>query len=253
MTMRPRKRQKGATSRKLRRQAKKIRVIDLYGEGVSGNLLQGRFGTPKIYAWFQNRHRRGIKQLEPGGVYRSGRHAWRIPPTVLLCIREPLSNSQMNNRLAWYVTWVSPRTGQRLRKYFMSPWVAMEFMATKAARVDPHAALVSRTRPYHIPAKFRGKMPYKQEHNGKMRTWYWCPLCMQPRRFHASRPEQFFYATVKVWSEEKQRFIPKERKLRLLECSYCECTNRETVFRSSNQPWEVRKFKRGARRARRRK
>lgn len=249
--MRPRKRAK-ASSRKLRRQAKKIRLIDLYGEGVSGNLLQGRYGTPKVYAWLQNRHRRGVKQLEDG-VYHSGRYSWRVPPTVQLCLKEPLANSQMNNRLAWYVTWVSPRTGQRLRKYFMSPWVGIEFIATKAARVDPHAALVSRTRPYYIPAKYRGKLPYKKQVGYRTQTWYWCPLCMQPRRFKAVRPEQEFHAVVKVWSDEKKRYVPKERKLRLLECSYCECTNRETVFRRSNQPWEIRRFKRGARRARRRK
>jgi hypothetical protein len=238
-----------ARAGKLRKHARKLRIVDLYGEGVSGNLLQGRFGTPKVYAWLQNRHRRGIKQLDDG-VYHSGRHSWRVPTTVQLCLKEPLSNSQMNNRLAWYVTWVSPRTGQRLKKYFMSPWVGIEFMATKAARVDPHAALVSRTRPYHIPAKYRGKLPHKDA-NGK--TWYWCPLCMQPRRFKAVKPAAEFYATVKVWSEEKQIYIPKDRKLRLLECPYCECTNRETVFRRSNQPWELRKFKRGARRARRRR
>jgi hypothetical protein len=76
---------------------------------------------------------------------------------------------------------------------------------------------------------------------------------MQPRRFRAVTPLAEFYAVVKVWSDEKQQYIPKDRKLRLLECSYCQCTNRETVFRRSNQPWEVRKFKRGARRARRRR
>lgn len=246
--MRPRKRAKGASPRKLRRQAKKLRLTDMYGEGVSGNLLQGRYGTPKIYAWFQNRHRRGRKQLDDG-VYHSGKYSWQVPVSVQLCLREPLSNSQMNNRLAWYVTWTSPRTGQRLKKYFMSPWVGIDFIATKAARVDPHATLVSRTRAYHIPAKYRGKMPYKKDG----RTWYWCPLCMQPRRFHAVRPPQEFHGIIKTWSDEKQRYIPKERKLRLLECSYCECTNRDTVFRSSNQPWELRKFKRGARRARRRR
>jgi len=159
----------------------------------------------------------------------------------------------MNNRLAWYVTWVSPRTGARLKKYFMSPWVGMEFLATKAARADSHAALVSRQRPYDVPARYRGKFPYRQEYKGRTRTWYWCPLCMQPRRFRAVQPQQEFYAEVKVWSDEKKRYIPKERKLRLLECHYCGCTNHNAVWRRSNQPWEIRKFKRGVRRARRRR
>jgi len=244
-----RRRRITTSSKKLRR---RLKVTDLYGEGVSGNLLQGRYGTEAVYAWFQNRHRRGYQRLDDG-VYHSGKYSWTVPPTVLACLRQPITTNQMSVRLAWYVTWISPRTGQRLRKYFMSPWVAMEFLATKASRVDPHAALVSRTRPYDVPAKYRGKFPHKQPFRGRERTWYWCPLCMQPRRFRAVKPPREFYATVKVWSEEKQRYIPKDRKLRLLECSYCSCTNQNSVFRRSNQPWELRKFKKGARRARRRR
>jgi len=170
-----------------------------------------------------------------------------------MCLNEPLTTNQMSNKLAWYVTWVSPRTGHRLRKYFMSPWVGMEFLATKASRVDHHAALVSRSRPYDVPAKYRGKFPIKRPFQGREATWYWCPLCMQPRRFRAMRPRQEFYGQVKTWSSEKKRYIPKERKLLLLECQYCGCTNRDSVFRRSNQPWEVRKFKRGVRRARRKR
>ena len=243
---RPRTKSRG---KRLRR---KLRVVELYGEGVSGNLLQGRYGTAKVYAWFQNRHRRGISKLDDG-VYHSGKHSWRVPASVYECLELPLTTGQMNNRLAWYVTWVSPRSGTRLKKYFMSPWVAMDFIATKAARVDKHAALVSRQRPYDVPRRWRGKFPIKQEYKGRVRTWYWCPLCMQPRRFRAVRPLQEFYAIVKTWSEEKQRYVPKDRKLRLLECQYCGCTNHNAIFRRSNQPWEVRKFKRGVRRARRRR
>lgn len=241
-----------ASSRKLRGKARTIRRSEMYGGGYSGNLLQGKYNTEPVYAWFQKHHVRGASLIDREGVYTSkdGKHVWQVPPTVLWCLQEPLTTNQMNNRLAWYVTWVSQRTGQRLRKYFMSPWSAMEFIATKAVRVDPHTALVSRTRPYYIMPKHRGKLPHKDAHN---RTWYWCPLCMQPRRFRSVSPEQFFYAQVKTWSDEKQRFIWKERKLRLLECQYCSCTNRESVFRRSNQPWEVRKFKKGARRARRRR
>jgi len=168
-------------------------------------------------------------------------------------LKEPLTTGQMNNRLAWYVTWVSPRTGNRLKKHFMSPWVALEFIATKAQYADPHVALVSRQRQYDVPARFRGKFPHKQPFRGRERTWYWCPCCMQPRRFRGTKEKQEFHAMVKTWSEEKRRYVWKERKLRLLHCSYCGSTNRMDAFRRSNQPWEVRKFKRGARRARRRR
>lgn len=250
---------KKPSAKKLRKQTRKLRLSQMYGGGVSGNLLQGRFGTPKIYSWFQNRHRRGLERLVDGcyhsdeGTKFGDDHSWRIPTTVLACLELPMVNSQMNNRLAWYVTWISPKTGERLRKYFMSPWLGVHFIATKAQYVDPHAALVSRTHAYDIPIKYRGKLPRKDEVDGKIRTWYWCPLCMQPRRFRAAQPSSEFYGNVKTWSEEKQQYIPKERKLRLLECSYCGCTNRDSIFRRSNQPWDVRKFKRGARRARRRR
>lgn len=252
---------KKGSAGKLRKQARKIRIRDLYGGGDSGNLLQGRYGTEKIYAWFQNRHRRASRQLDPGGVYHSDEktqfgddHDWRVPPTVRECLKRPLVRGQINVRLAWYVTWVSPKTGLRLRKYFESPWAAIHFIATKAQYVDRHTALVSRSHGYDIPSRFRGKVPYKQEREGKKpRTWYWCPQCMQPRRFRAVQPLTDFHGAVKVWNEEKGRYDYPERKLRLLECPHCGCTNRDTVFRRSNQPWEVRKFKRGARRAKRRR
>ena len=243
-----------ASPRKIRGQAKKIRRSEMYGSGASGHLLQGKYNTDPVYAWFQKHHVTSSKVVDDDGVYhsKSGKFEWKVPSSVLWCLHTPLTTNQMNNQYAWYVTWVSPRTGQRLRKYFMSPWVAMEFIAAKAGRVDPHAAIVSRSRPYYVIPKHRGRFPIRQQVGGRTITWYWCPLCMQPRRFRAVRPLQEFFAVVKVWNEEKGHYVPKDRKLRLLHCEYCGCTNRDSVFRRSNQPWEVRKFKKGARRARRR-
>jgi hypothetical protein len=251
---------KGATPRKLRKTA--LRVNDLYGGGVEGGLLQGRYGTPKVYAWFQNRHRRAFKSsITEDGYYHSDEetqfgndHTWKVPATVRECLRQNLTYGQVNVREAWYATWASPKTGERRRKKFSSPFQAINFIATKAQYVDPHACVVSRTRAYDIPPRYRGKVPYRKEREGKSPiTWYWCPLCMQPRRFRAVRPLQDFFAMVKVWSEDQQRYKWADRRLRLLECKYCECTNRNAVFRRSNQPWEVRKFKKGARRAKRRR
>ena len=251
---------KKVTAKKLRKKARTLRVSELYGGGVSGGLLQGRYGTEQVYAWFQNRHRRQHSSIDEDGYYHSDEetafgdsHSWKVPTTVRLCLRQSLTHGQINVREPWYVTWVSPKTGQRLRKRFGSPYQGIHFIATKAQYVDPHACLVSRTREYDIPPRFRGKVPRKDE---KGRTWYWCPLCMQPRRFRAAKlygKLQEFHAMVKVWSEDKQRYVFKDRRLRLLECKYCGCTNRMPVFRRSNQPWEVRKFKRGARRAKRRR
>lgn len=235
--------------KELRKKAKKLTIDELYQGGESSNLLSGRFGTAKVYDWFQNRHRRGYERLDHG-VYRYEEHEWRVPQSVALCLKRPLTPGQIHVKHAWYVTWVSQKTGNRLRKRFVSPWQAIHFIATRAQYADPNVALVSRTHPYDIPSKYRGKLPHKDDRG---RTWYWCPLCMRPRRFFAAKPLQEFYAMKKVWNSEKLRYEYRDRKVRLLECRHCGCTNRETVFRRSNQPWETRKFKKGVTRARRHK
>jgi len=76
---------------------------------------------------------------------------------------------------------------------------------------------------------------------------------MTARRFRAIIPELHFFALRKEWNAEKQRYDWNERKLREMRCEFCGCTNRDPKMRRSNQPWTIRKFKPGVRRARRRK
>jgi hypothetical protein len=142
------------------------------------------------------------------------------------------------------VTWQSPspdKPTRRVRKRFETLASCIVFVTTRAQYVDSDAWIISR-QGYDIPAPLRGKLPHKK-------LGYWCPCCMTARKFYPTVPMQVFHAQKKVWSTERNRYIYTTRKLRLLRCRVCGITNRDAKFRRSNQPWEVRRFKRGARRA----
>jgi hypothetical protein len=112
--------------------------------------------------------------------------------------------------------------------------------------VDEDAAVVVRNG-FDMPVKLRGKFPRKLAG----RTHYWCPRCMSPRVFR--RNGQEFFAMRKEWNTEKARYEYRDRRLAVLCCTICGLTNRDPKFRRCNQPWEKRKFKRGVRKAKRRK
>lgn len=212
---------------------------ELYGGGLSGNLIHPDFMTNDVYAWFQKVHLSGSNLLiDEEGYYRRNGHVWKVPLGVRYAAKDPLRHCQLVNKHPWYVTWVSPKTGKRLRKNFMSLPRAIEFVAEKAQYVDPGATIVSK-HGYMIPAKLRNKLP---------KPWKWCPGCMKARKFYRVRPEQTFYAMIR----DPVTLEMKERKLPLLMCRVCGTTNREPYYRRSNQLWVVRKFKRGVRRAKRR-
>lgn len=223
-------------------------VADLYGDGETGNLLRGKYHTEKVYAWFQGRHRKGVRLVDDEGYYRRNDHEWKIPYGLRDALHQPLIPSQFTTQYPFYVTWLSPKTGRRLKKYFGTMPQAIQFVAEKAQYVDPDAAVVAR-HPRDIPAKLRGKFPRTM--GGKMH--YWCCHCMAPRRFQRVYPIQTFSALKKYWSEEKQKYRWKDVNLAVLECTVCKATNRDSRFRRSNQPFEIRKFKQGVRRARRKK
>jgi hypothetical protein len=109
--------------------------------------------------------------------------------------------------------------------------------------VDKHAALVHKNG-FDIPKEFRGKIPA---------PWKWCPRCMTARHFRPVQPQETFFASRKEWIDSKARYEYRDRKLRLMHCTVCGLTNRDGIMRRSNQPWEVRVFRRGVRRARRRR
>lgn len=100
----------------------------------------------------------------------------------------------------------------------------------------PNATIVSRVRGYDIPPELRGKLPA---------GWKWCPRCCKGRKFKPVEPAQHFYAERKEWDYQLGRYVWKERRLKLLECPLCGCTNRDPIFRRSNQPWEVKRLRAG--------
>lgn len=218
-------------------------VDDLY----EGNRLHPDFVTDKkVYAWFQKRHQKILPLIDDEGYYRHDGHEWKVPYGVRIALKTYLTWSQMANRYPFYVTWQG-KSGKRFKKFFMSMPHAIQFVATKAQYVDPQACVASR-HGYEVPPKLRGKFPLKRGSH----TYYWCPCCMDARRFYRVGDDEF-YAMKKFWSEEKKRYVWADRKLALMRCSFCGITNREPKFRHSNQPFELRKIKKGARRIKRRK
>jgi len=216
----------------------------LYGGGVSGNLLNSYYnGDPRVYHWFQTRHKKHNHLIDDDGIYHFEDHEWKVPYGVRVALSKPLVSSQMSHKYPWYVTWRSPKTGKRLKKYFTSLPAGIHFITTRAQYVDPQACVVSRLG-YYIPTKLAGKIPL---------PWKWCPCCMTARKFYRTYPEQQFHVIRKEWSDEKQRYIPKERRVFVMHCKVCGITNRNMKFRNSNQPWELKRIRAKVRRVRRRR
>lgn len=238
---------------------------DLFGGGDNGNLLQGRYHTEAVYAWFQRRHSKGLHLIDEDGYYRRvGRddrtHEWKVPYGVRYALTQSLVPTQISNRYPWMVTWRSPTTGKRLFKKFTSLPHAIVFVAERAQYVDPHATILCRNH-MDIPPGLRNKIPS---------PWKWCPRCMKARKFKrvykSTGDPEVFYATVKTWVVTKYKrvkgkkdlvavghFTYPERKLALMHCTVCGCTNRDQKFRRSNQPFHTTKVKKGKTRMRRRK
>jgi hypothetical protein len=216
----------------------------LYGGGVTGNLLNGfHNGDPRVYQWLQNRHKKHNHLIDEEGIYHFEEHSWKVPYGVRVALQRPLVSSQLSHRYPWYVTWRSPKTGKRLKKFMPSLPSAIHLIATRVQYVDPQACVVSRLG-YHVPTALAGKIPA---------PWKWCPCCMTARKFYRTYPEQQFFADRKEWSEEKQRYTHKERRVYELHCKICGITNRNLKFRRSNQPWERRRIRSKVRRVRRRR
>jgi hypothetical protein len=226
----------------------KPKLDDLYGGGDNGNLLAPRYAeNPKALAWFQRRHAKGARLIDGDGVYRTrdGEHEWKVPYGVRVAINQPLVYNQVVVKYPFYVTWISK--GKRHKKFVSTMIGGIDLIARRLQYVDSHACLVSRTLPYHVPPKLRGKFPLTRG----PRTYYWCPCCMDARRFFRTGEE--FYGQKKFWSEKKGVYEWKEVKLALTRCGVCGISNREPRFRQSNQPYEIRKIKRGVRRVKRRR
>lgn len=169
-----------------------------------------------------------------------------LPVGIRQAIKLPLVWTQIVNRNPWKIMWIrTDSQGRRRRGQKLCPNLGAAIREWERIKVIvPNATIVSRARAYDIPPKLRGKLPPR---------WYWCPHCMKPRRFVKDPdPKNRHHVLKKVWSEEKKRYIWVERLVWRIECPMCGCSNRNPIFRRSNQPWEVRRFKKGVRRARKR-
>jgi len=211
---------------------------DLFGGGYTGNLLAPEHHTGKVYAWFQKKHRFGRTLIDDEGYYVSGEHEWKVPYGVRQALATPLIHAQIVSQFPFAVTWT--KDGRRYKKKVMHLISGIHLITTQVQYTDPDASLIARTSGYSIPAKLRGKLP--REMNGHM--VYWCPCCMDARRF-SRRDDRTFYAQKKFWSNEKERYVWKEVKLAVLYCRVCGISNQNYRFRSSNQPYEKVVIKRG--------
>jgi hypothetical protein len=172
-----------------------------------------------------------------------------VPYGVRVALHESLVYNQVAVKYPFYVAWRSPKTSLRHKKFVSCIPAGIHLIATRLQYVDSEAYIVSRTVGYNVPPKLRGKFPRRM--NGKQ--VYWCPGCMTARSFRRVVPAQEFHAMKKFWNTEKLRYDWKDVPLALLRCTHCGTTNRDSKFRNSNQPYEVRKIKKGVRRVRSRR
>jgi hypothetical protein len=211
-----------------------VRVDDLY----QGDLLKGEYRTKKVYAWFQKRHSKALAFIDEEGYYRRNGHEWKVPYGVRYCLHQPLLPGQVAVKYPFMVTWRSKDGERRLFKRMASLPHAIIFVAEKAQYADSRACILNRLH-MDIPPAYRNKIPppYK-----------WCPRCMKPRKFgrlyHRSGKPQVFYARIKRWNKKKGYWEYPERKLSLMACTVCGCTNRDDKFRRSNQPFHTTVVKR---------
>jgi hypothetical protein len=185
----------------------------------------------------QNRHSKGagiiLSRIGPDKVYRNGEHEWKIPFGVVHALKKPLVHSQLANKYPWYVTWRSPKTGKRLKKYFNTLYQAIVFTAEQAQYVDKQATIVCRIG-IEIPHALVGKLP---------RPWKWCPCCMKARKYKRVYPPETFSKIIRhpeTW-EEKLVEVP------LFRCTVCGLTNRDFKYLRSNYWLVSRKIKKGVR------
>ena len=230
-------------------------IAELYGDGYTGRLMKGEYTTRKdIHDAIQRRHERGVGYIDEKGYWVRGEHRWKVPYGVKAAFAQELTWSHIASQYPFYVQWRHPsRNGgppKTLTRSCSTLSVACHFIAQHLTQLDADAFIVCRNG-FYIPTELMGKFPRKMK-DGK--TYYWCPRCMQPRRFRIANPESpsTFFADKKFWSEEHQGYVWKNVKLALISCSHCGLSNRDYKFRASNQPVEKVKL-RGTRRTRRRR
>jgi len=213
-------------------------VEDLYGGGVSGRFLRGEYThRTDIHAAIQRRHEKGMALINGKGYWVQNGRTWRVPYGVREAFTATLSHGHLMNKYPFYVQWRHPDGNGSYkikRRSCTSLGAAVSFITLHAQRADEDAFVVCKLG-FYAPMKMLGKFPRRMA-DGKM--YYWCPRCMQPRRHRQCNPPQTFYVDKKFWNDEQGRYVWKNVKLALLECSHCGGNNRDNKFRASNQPVE---------------
>jgi hypothetical protein len=221
--------------REVQRARDKVPLPKKVGELFDGPLLKPEYlehrRATKVLIRYQKRAAaKAVENVEDVGIKQAA--------------RVPFSANQLSHRYPWAVLWMRRVDGKRKRykKLCTNLYQAVWFRNMIHERGIPNATVVSRARSYHIPVELIGRLP---------KPWVWCPNCMKPRKYHRVGDETIF-AQKKVKVVSKRGIVSyeyRERRVALLQCPMCGCTNRNMVYRQSNQPFIKRKFKRGVTRA----
>jgi hypothetical protein len=220
-------------------------IEELFGGGYSGRLMRGEYtGREDIAKAIQRRHERGMTLIDANGYWVQNGRTWKVPFGVRQAFGATLTHGQRMSQYPFYVQWRHPdgNGGHRVRRRScVSLGAAVSFIATRAQAADPEAFVVCRLG-FYAPTAMLGKFPRRLK-DGKL--YYWCPRCMQPRRYRTVDPPQSFYADKKyeTSSNGQARYVWKNVKLALLECTHCGGNNRDSKWRASNQPVSKVKIK----------
>lgn len=219
---------------------REIRSRVLTGEEKVGDLyLNGKLQGKYIHTTVEEKLVRRQKRLAEKAAKGRFREGYTIPKNIAYILEHDMVWSQIVHEKPWAVYVLID--GKRRRKRFNNLWSAVQFHS-EVTKKHPSAGIVSLAKAYELPAEWRlkrDKLPAK---------WKWCPRCVTFRVFHRVDPPQRFEAEVKKWSETKGRYIWTYRSLWLTECQLCGHTNRDPAFRRSNQPFELRRIKKGVHR-----
>lgn len=222
------------------RSAQRPKVKTLSDAYDTNNKLRSEFqGTDMEQKLLKRQYELGIDAslAEYGDV--------KPPRSLKYILREPFVWAQINTRYPWSIIVVKDGKRLQLKRNNLKEAV-LDYVKLK--RKYPHTYLISRARSYDIPPEWRFK---KDELKAKIK---WCPRCVDFRIFKKVEPQEEFFAMKKVRKTDKKgelKFEWVERKVFLIECVVCGCNNRDPIYRRSNQPWQLRKIKKGVRRVKR--
>jgi Zn ribbon nucleic-acid-binding protein len=171
------------------------------------------------------------------------RNGYKVPKNVEFFLQGGFVWNQVAQRRPWavYVLITTPKGTTRKRKRFNNLYEAVAWHS-KIHPKYPSSGIVSLAHQYELPAEWRvrkDKLPNR---------FKWCPHCGTFRVFKIKVPRETFSVLKKVWRPSKDKYDWVERTVAVIECQLCGHNNRSPVYRRSNQPWEVRRIKKGVRR-----